>query len=148
MQTIRHLLKDKSVFAVEPETTVLEAARYMAEKRIGAVPVVSKGVIHGMFTERDLMTRVVVARKDPGTTMVQQVMTQDIVTAGPDTRRSECIALMTARHCRHLPVIEERRLLGTISLRDLLVEDVEEQREEVKLLAEYVQHVPPGFENQ
>jgi CBS domain-containing protein len=147
MQTIRHLMKDKKVLAVDPETTVLEAARYMTENRIGAVPVVLNGDIRGMFTERDLMTRVVMPRKDPSTTTVQQVMTTGVVTAEPDTLRSECIARMTARHCRHLPVIEGRRLLGTISLRDLLVEDVEEQREEVKLLTEYVQYVPPGLEN-
>ena len=147
MQTIRGLLKDKQVLAVDLGTTVFEAAVYMAEKGIGAVPVVSNGVIHGMFTERDLMTRVVMPRKDPSTTTVQQVMTKDLVTAEPDTLRSECIRRMTARHCRHLPVIDKGRLLGTISLRDLLVEDVEEQREEVRLLTQYVQYVPPGLDS-
>jgi CBS domain-containing protein len=146
MQTIRHLMRDKRVLAVESDTTVLEAARYMSRLVIGAVPVLSKGNILGMFTERDLMTRVVVPEREPSTTFVRQVMTEDVVTADPDDSRTECIAKMTARHCRHLPVVENGRLLGTISLRDLLIEDVEQHKEEVKLLTEYVQYVPPGHE--
>ena len=146
MQTIRHLMQDKKILAVEAEATVLEAARYMSKHVVGAVPVVKSGKILGMFTERDLMTRVVVPGKDPSTTPVLDVMTREVVTAGPDERRSRCIALMTANHCRHLPILENDRLLGTISLRDLLVEDVEEREEEVKRLTEYVQYVPPGFQ--
>jgi len=147
MQTIRHLMKDKKVMAIELETTALEAARYMSERLIGAVPVLSQGKILGMFTERDLMTRVVVPGKDPSRTPVRLVMTREVVTAGPDELRSECIAKMTAQHCRHLPILEDGLLLGTISLRDLLAEDVEEQKEEVKLLTDYVQYVPPGHED-
>ena len=146
MQTIRHLMKGKQVLAVQAGATALEAAHYMSERSIGAVPVLAGGGILGIFTERDLMTRVVVPGKDPKTTPVQDVMTREVATAAPDELRSVCIARMTARRCRHLPVMEDGRLLGTISLRDLLAEDVEERDEELKLLTEYVQYVPPGHE--
>jgi CBS domain-containing protein len=145
MRSIRHLLEDKKVLAVDAETSALQAARYMSERVVGAVPVLDHGKLVGMFTERDLMTRVVVPRRDPAATPVREVMTRDITTASPDDLRSECEARMRRRHCRHLPVVEDGRLVGTISLRDLLSEDIEERDEEVKILTEYVQYVPPGF---
>jgi CBS domain-containing protein len=145
MRTIRHLLEGKRVLSVEAETSVLDAARYMSERVIGAVPVTEGGRLVGMFTERDLMMRVVVPRRDAASTPVREVMTRDITTATPDDLRSECEAKMRRRHCRHLPVVESGNLVGTISLRDLLAEDIEERDAEVKILTEYVQYVPPGF---
>jgi CBS domain-containing protein len=146
MQSIRHLLENKVVWAVEADMTVLDAAAYMSDRVIGAVPVMDQGRLVGMFTERDLMTRVVVPGFDPADVPVIDVMTREVTTAAPDDLRSECIRRMKSRHCRHLPVVENGRLLGTISLRDLLAEDIEERLQEVRLLTEYVQYVPPGHE--
>jgi len=146
MQAIRHLVVDKEVLAVEAKMTVLEATRYMSEHVIGAVPVLEEGKLVGIFTERDLMTRVVVAQKDSAETLVRDVMTAEVVAAEPEERYSDCIAKMKKVHCRHLPVVEDGHLLGTISLRDLLREDIKEREAEVRFLTEYVQYVPPGAE--
>ena len=144
MRTIRHLLGNKTVWAIDARFSAFDAARYMSERVIGAVPVVDENALVGMFTERDLMTRVVVPGHDPARIPVRDVMTRDIVVAAPTDLRSECIARMKARHCRHLPILDGGRLVGTISMRDLLADDIEEKLEEVKLLTEYVQYVPPG----
>lgn len=144
MRAIRHLVVDREVLAVEAKITVLDAARFMGEHVIGAVPVLEEGKLVGIFTERDLMTRVVVPRKDPAATLVRDVMTSEVVAAEPEERYSDCIAKMKKVHCRHLPVVEDGRLLGTISLRDLLKEDIKEREAEVQFLTEYVQYIPPG----
>ena len=146
MQAIRHLILDKKVFAVEAKMTVLEATRYMSEHVIGAVPVLEEGKLVGIFTERDLMTRVVVPQEDSSATLVRDVMTAEVVVAEPEDRYSDCIAKMKKVHCRHLPVVEDGHLLGTISLRDLLKEDIKEREAEVRFLTEYVQYVPPGVD--
>ena len=116
MRAIRHLVLDKEVLAVEAKMTVLDAACYMGEHVIGAVPVLEDGKLVGIFTERDLMTRVVVTRKDPNATLVRDVMTSEVVAAGPEERYNDCIAKMKKVHCRHLPVVEDGHLLGTTSI--------------------------------
>jgi CBS domain-containing protein len=143
MKSIHHLVADREVLAVEAGQSVLDVARYMADRVIGAVPVLDGGKLVGIFTERDLMTRVVVPGLDASKTPVRDVMTKEIAVAAPDDRYSDCIARMKKVHCRHLPVVEEGRLLGTISLRDLLQEDIKERKAEIRLLTEYVQYVPP-----
>jgi CBS domain-containing protein len=130
---------------VDVDTTVYDAARYMSERVIGAVPVTDRGRLVGMFTERDLMTRVVVPRRDPVVVRVREVMTREITVASPDDLRMEATAKMRRRHCRHLPVVENGRLVGVISQGDLLAEDAEERLAEVRMLTEYVQYVPPGY---
>jgi CBS domain-containing protein len=146
MKAIRHIIEGREVLAVEADRSVLDAAGYMADRVIGAVPVLDDGRVVGMFTERDLMTRVVVPGKDPSRIPVRDVMTRDVVTAHPDERYAECIRKMTRVHCRHLPVVEDDRLLGTVSLRDLLAVNLEERESELRHLTEYVQSVPPGME--
>jgi CBS domain-containing protein len=146
MRAIRHLLVDRNVLAVEAEMTVMDAARYMIKHVIGAAPVLDKERLVGIFTERDLMSRVVVAGKDPKKTSVREVMTKDVVAADPDERYTECIAKMKKVHCRHLPIVEDGHLVGTISLRDLLAVDIKRKEADVKFLTEYVQYVPPGGE--
>jgi CBS domain-containing protein len=146
MRPIRHLLVDKPVLAVDVGASALDAARYMSERVIGAVPVLDQGRLVGMFTERDLMSRVVVPGRDVAGVRVGEVMTRDIVIAHPDDLYSTCIASMKQVHCRHLPVVEGGRLLGTISLRDLLAEGLKEREAEVRFLTDYVQVAPPGAE--
>lgn len=146
MQSIRHLLENKKVLAVEAHESVHSVARYMSEHVIGAVPVLERGRLVGMFTERDLMTRVVVPGRDPVDTPVMNVMTTNVVVAEPQEHYTRCIGKMKKVHCRHLPVVENGRLLGTISLRDLLVEDIKERAAEVQYLTEYVGYTPPAVE--
>lgn len=144
MRAIRHLVEGRKVLAVEAGLTVLEAAEYMKDRVIGAVPVLDGGRLVGIFTERDLMIRVVTGGRDPSRTRVKDVMTLKVATAAPGDTYADCVARMRRVHCRHLPVVEGGRLLGTISLRDLLAEDLKEREAEVRYLTEYVQIVPPG----
>ena len=146
MRAIRHIVEGREVLAVEADQSVLEVASYMTRRVIGAVPVLEGGRVVGMFTERDLMTRVVVPGKDPSQVLVKEVMTRDVVIAHPDERYTDCIEKMRKVHCRHLPVVEDGRLLGTVSLRDLLAVNLEERESELRYLTEYVQSVPPGTE--
>ena len=146
MRAIRHIVEGREVLAVEAGQSVLAAVIYMTDRVIGAVPVLEDGRVVGIFTERDLMTRVVVPGKDPSRVLVKDVMTRKVVIAHPDERYTDCIAMMKKVHCRHLPVVEDGRLLGTVSLRDLLTVNLEERESEIRYLTEYVQSVPPGME--
>lgn len=117
------------------ETTVLEAARLMSKMRIGAVAVVEQDRLCGIFTERDLLTRVVAEGKDPRTTRVGEVMTADAETAYDDMSFGDALRVMVDRHIRHLPVIDnERRVRGMLSVRNVLqhrVEDLSNQLDSV-----------------
>jgi CBS domain-containing protein len=92
------------------------------------------------------MTRVVVPGRDARATLVRDVMTRDLVVAAPDETRQECESKMAARGCRHLPVVDAGRLLGFLSLRDLLRVDLEEKTEELAMMTHYVQYIPPDVE--
>jgi len=120
---------------VSPETTVLEAARLMSKMRIGAVAVVEQDRLCGIFTERDLMTRVVAEARDPKTIPVGEVMTGDAATAYDDMSFGDALRLMVDRHIRHLPIIDaERRVRGILSVRNVLqhrLEDLSNQLDSV-----------------
>ncbi len=120
---------------VSRETTVLEAARLMSKMRIGAVAVVEQDRLCGIFSERDLMTRVVAEARDPQTIPVGEVMTADTATAYDDMSFGDALRLMVDRHVRHLPVIDtERRVRGMLSVRNVLqhrLEDLSNQLDSV-----------------
>jgi CBS domain-containing protein len=120
----------------------MEAARYMADKLIGAAAVLDGDRIVGVFSERDLMTRVVVAGKDPVKTTVADVMTRDIVVGHPDDTLEEGLLRMQQAKCRHLPVVSDGRLVNFISMRDLLQVEIEERDEEIKMMNEYLHSIP------
>ena len=122
--------------------TVLDAVRYMARVKRGAVPVISDGRLVGMFSERDLMLRVVLAGKEAQTTRVEEVMTRDLVVAARDETHSICLAKMKKMHFRHLPVVEDGKLVGLISLRDLLEMEADTQSQHIDLLNYYVHYRP------
>lgn len=143
MKRIGDIVRGRELLYVSDRVTVMEAARFMAESKIGAVPVLKGDRLVGVFSERDLMTRVLVAGRDAGKTGIRDVMTQDLVIADAGDSHEEGIAKMAARGCRHLPVVSEGRLLGFLSLRDLLQVDLEEKSEELAMMKEYVQYVPP-----
>jgi CBS domain-containing protein len=143
MQTIRTLLSGKSIYSVPPTMSVLETARTMCDRQIGAI-VVSDGPIPvGVFSERDLMERVVIRGKDPARVLVSEVMTRDIVTASPDESPVECMRKMLERGCRHLPIVERDEVIAMLSLRDLLRVEIDEKNEEIRWMNAYIHDVPP-----
>jgi CBS domain-containing protein len=128
------LLRIASVPAatVPPESTVLEAVRLMADEKVGAVAVVEEGKLTGIFTERDLMIRVVLKGRDPAATRVSDVMTSECISAKKDMSMGEALLLMTERHFRHLPVVDdEERVLGLLSIRNLLQNRVDKLSQEL-----------------
>ena len=121
MATIYDLVKDRRVYSVDADKTVLEAARFMMEHSIGALPALRNGELVGIFSERDVMNRVVAAGRTPGTTKIAEVMTAN--PRGVDVNESveECLFLMKEFGFRHLPIVSGKELKGLVSLRDLLM---------------------------
>jgi CBS domain-containing protein len=139
MQTVKELLKSRPTFSVNADITVLEAARFMVEKNIGAVPVLRDGELVGIFSERDIMKRVVAGARSPGMTQVAEVMTPRPHTVTPDTTTEACMFMMRENGFRHLPVCDGKVLLGLLSLRDLMMQEVQEKEAEARILRDYMQ---------
>src|SRR2546430_2041199 len=114
--------------------TVLEVAQSMVARNIGAVPVLRDGVLAGIFSERDLMKRVVVEGRDPRKTRIGDVMTPDPLTVSPQEKAETCMLLMRQHGFRHLPICDGVRLQGLVSLRDLLLHDLDEKDDEVRMI--------------
>jgi CBS domain-containing protein len=127
MATINDIIKDRRVYSIDADSTVLEAARFMMEHSIGALPVLRNGELAGIFSERDVMNRVVAVGRLPGQTRVAEVMTVNPRFVGPDESIEDCLFLMKEFGFRHLPVCQDKRLKGLISLRDLLLLDARQQ---------------------
>jgi CBS domain-containing protein len=141
MSRVRDVLSSKGniVTTIGHDATVLDAAMVMNERRIGAVVVMDGGKIVGIFTERDLLNRVTVARKDPAATRVGEVMTQEVRVCSPDSPLEECRAAMTHHKLRHLPVADAAgRLIGIISIGDLVAREIAQQEETIRFLHDYM----------
>ena len=121
MSTLRDLVKDRKVYSINAEGTVLEAARFMMEHNIGALPVLRNGELAGIFSERDIMNRVVAVGRTPGHTAVSEVMTANPRAVGLDETIEECLFIMHEFGFRHLCIVEGKELRGLISLRDILM---------------------------
>lgn len=145
METVADLLgyKGTEVHSIPPDTSVLSAVERMCERHIGALLVCNVRIPLGIFSERDLMTRVILARKDPVRTRVEEVMTSDVVCVSPDTPAREAMAIMTDRRCRHLPVVSDGQVIGILSIGDLVRWMSHEQAFEVQLLTDYVRGAYP-----
>lgn len=130
--------KGTDVATVDQDTTVLDAAKLMNERRIGALVVTSGDRVVGIFTERDILNRVVAVDKPPGTTRVSEVMTSPMACCRRNTKLAECKAVMTAKRIRHLPVVENGRLYGMISSGDILWSDSVDQQATIEYLQEYL----------
>jgi len=126
MTTLRELVKDRKVYAVEASRTVLEAARYMMEHNVGAVPVLREGNLTGIISERDIMNRVVAVGRTPGTTVVSEVMTANPRAVAADESIEECLFIMREFGFRHLPIVDGKVLKGLVSLRDVLMHQAAE----------------------
>jgi CBS domain-containing protein len=126
MSTLRDLLKDRRVYSIEGGRTVLEAARFMMEHNIGAVPVLRDGELVGIFSERDIMNRVVAAGRQPAHTAVSEVMTPNPRAVNLDETIEECLFIMEEFGFRHLPIVEGKQLKGLVSLRDVVMRHASE----------------------
>lgn len=145
MARIRDVIRGNALHTVQPSQMVREVARYMTESRVGAVPVIEGDRLVGIFSERDLMTRVVAPGLNPDTTTVGSVMTKDIVVADADETTGACVARMKQLHVRHLPVVSGDKLVGMLSVRNLLMVDATQKEEEIRWLNAYIHYSPPGW---
>ena len=139
MTSVRQLIANKpDVYAVSPDDSVLAALRLMADRNIGAVLVIAHDTLAGILSERDYARKVVLHGKSSTDTAVRDVMTTEVVTVGPDSSCAECMALMTDRHVRHLPVLEAGRVVGIISIGDVVRTVVDEQAFTITSLESYI----------
>lgn len=140
MSLVRHVLESKGrdVARVPPDATVLQAATIMNERRIGCVMVMDDDRIAGIFTERDILCRVVAARKDPALVKVSEVMTTKVAVCSPETTIEACRSAMTRNKLRHLPVVDGTRLVGMVSSGDILARELKEQEETIHWLHQYM----------
>jgi CBS domain-containing protein len=140
MATVHDILdrKGREVVTVDAAATVLQAARRMNERGIGGLVVMEGGRMVGIFTERDVLRRVVAEGRDPTHSAVREVMTAPVLRCGPDAPLEECRAMMTDRRIRHLPVVERDELRGIITTGDLLAHQVREQQDKIEFLNGYV----------
>lgn len=141
MITVRELLaaKGSQILSIGPDASVLDAALLMNEHKVGCVVVLDAGALAGIFTERDVMRRVVAERRDPATTRICDVMSCEVVCCRPETTMEEASGVLKNRRIRHLPVADdERRLLGLISIGDLNARQAHEQEHTIHVLQEYI----------
>ncbi|HMJ13789.1 MAG TPA: CBS domain-containing protein [Polyangiaceae bacterium] len=144
MASVEDILRQKGslVHAVEPTALMFEAVEKMVHHNIGALLVVADDELKGIVTERDYLKRVAVLGKRSRTTPVSEVMTENLVTISPNTEVGRCMELMTGRRIRHLPVIFEGRVVGLVSIGDLVKSKLREQDAHIQHLTDYIQGSP------
>lgn len=142
MKPIRSLVENRDVVVVDVATSVVQAARIMSERQVGAVPVIEGDRVAGIFTERDVLSRVVAAGVDPAATPVSDVMSTNLVVADIDENHEVCLRRMQQSHVRHLLVLRDGRLAGILSMRDLLALEIDERDETISLLNAYAHYIP------
>ncbi|MBV9573226.1 MAG: CBS domain-containing protein [Acidobacteriales bacterium] len=135
MVPVYDLVKDRKVLFIEADCTVLEASRYMMEHRIGALPVVRGDELVGIFSERDVMNRVVAAGRMPGTTKVSEVMTTNPKTVRAQESIEECLFLMREFGFRHLPIMDGKEIKGLVSIRDIVLSYLAQKEAEARRAA-------------
>jgi CBS domain-containing protein len=130
--------KEGSIFSVTPKTTVFDAIHLMASNKIGAVLVMEKDRIVGIFSERDYMNSVILEGRTSKDTSIKDVMTPKVTFITPDTMIEEGLAVMTEKRCRHLPVLDNKKLVGVVSMGDLVRKVIEDQKIQIQSLTEYI----------
>ena len=142
MTNVRHLLerKGRAMYSIEPEDPVLEAIRLMAERHVGALLVMKAGELVGIVSERDYARKVILKGRSSAETPVWQIMSSPVLTVSPNESVQECMELMTAHRVRHLPVVEAGRVMGVISIGDLVKAVIEEQKQTIEQLESYIHH--------
>jgi CBS domain-containing protein len=130
--------KGSQVVSVARQAPVLEAIRVMAEHHIGAVLVMEGDQLLGILSERDYARKVILQGRSSHDTAVAVIMSSPVVCVGPHDSVAECMSIMTEKHIRHLPVIDNERVIGVVSIGDLVKELIEEQKQEISLLQQYI----------
>ena len=140
MKSVRQVLQDKgyAVETVTPETSVYDALQKMSNRGVGALVVIEGGEIRGLFSERDYARKIVLQGRASKNTPVQEVMTHRVITVEPQQTVEACMVLMTDKRIRHLPVVESGRLIGIVSIGDVLKAIIEAQRLTIEELATYI----------
>lgn len=143
MKKLRDIMRPGFLFTVRRDATVAEAVRVMTTQNVGIVSVLDGGRLVGLFSERDVVRRVVDRGLDPATTRVEDVMTRELVVADADEDYQSAMHKMDRAHIRHLPVVSEGQLLSVVSIRDLMRVELQERGEEIRYLQEYLYQIPP-----
>lgn len=140
MKTVRDVLQHKGddVFSIGPIETVFDAISMMADRHIGALPVMLDGQMVGIVSERDYARKVILEDKSSKQTRVSEIMTREVVSVSTQDRVEDCMALMGEYHIRHLPVVEEGVIVGMLSSRDLFAEIIDEQASTIDQLEHYI----------
>ena len=145
MKKVRDIMRYGFLFTVQRHATVAEAVRVMATHNVGIVTVLDGDKLAGVFSERDVVRRVVNAGLDPARTPVGDVMTTDLVVADADEDYQSAMRKMDQANIRHLLVVSEGRILSMISIRDLMRVEIQDNGEEIRYLHEYLYQVPPDI---
>jgi CBS domain-containing protein len=140
MHTIGQLLQTKGsqIWSIEPQATAYRALKIMAEKNVGALLVMDRGHLVGIFSERDYARKVILKGKSSKDTSVSELMTPEVFYMDTDATLEECMALMTAKHIRHLPVLENKQLVGIVTLGDVVKQIIVEQKFTIGELEKYI----------
>ena len=141
MKTIRQVLSGKAlgIVSITPDTLIYDALVIMAEKHIGALLVLEGDHLAGIFSERDYAREVVLKGRSSRTSHIKEVMTTNVITVSPKHTVEECMSLMTGKRIRHLPVVEDGKVTGILSIGDLVKETIAEQEAVIKQLESYIQ---------
>jgi CBS domain-containing protein len=140
MKTVERLLEAKGydIWSITPDASVYEAVELMADKAIGALLVLESGKLVGIISERDCTRRVILKERAPKDTLVREIMTSDVITVRPGQTVEECMALVTAKRIRHLPVLADDQLIGIVSIGDLVKDVISEQEFMIQQLEHYI----------
>ncbi|NJD86970.1 MAG: CBS domain-containing protein [Betaproteobacteria bacterium] len=141
MKNVTDLLKSKAqrqMVTVKPEDTVLDAIKLLAKEDVGAAVVVSGGQLVGIFSERDYTRKIVLKGRHSETTRVEEIMTANVICVTPRTKTRDCMALMSEKNIRHLPVVDEGRVVGMVSIRDIVTDIIADQDFTISQLEQYI----------
>ena len=141
MPTVRQLLAEKptnAIYAVLPDQMVIEALELMAERQVGAVMVISNDRLVGIFSERDYARKGIIVGRKAKSTPVTEVMTPNVFTVTPEQSIEDCMKLMSDKHFRHLPVVEDDRVIGLLSIGDIVSAMLREQENHIQNLQQYI----------
>ena len=152
MATVRDMLRIKGfeVWSVAPETTVYDALKLMAEKNIGAVLVMEADRVMGILSERDYARKIILVGRASADTPAMEIMTKRVMCVGPEETAEQCMALMTEKKVRHLPVMEKNQLIGIISIGDVVKATIAQKEFIIEQLEDYIRgtpYVPPETVN-
>ena len=141
MTIVAQVIKNKavqSIFTISPNATVLEAIKIMADKGVGALVVAEDEKVVGIFSERDYTRKIALMERTSESTLVSDIMTSKVISVGLNHTVEECLQLMTDRHLRHLPVLDQEKLVGFISIGDLVKAAMDDQKKLIEQLQQYI----------